>query len=38
LAKGDWPPIAAIVDEELAGEDHALVGFVPALPAPADAG
>jgi O-acetyl-ADP-ribose deacetylase (regulator of RNase III) len=25
LAKGDWPTIAAIIDEELTGEDHTLV-------------
>jgi len=25
LAKGDWNTIAAIIDEELAGEDHTLV-------------
>jgi len=30
LAKGDWATIAAIIDEELAGEDHTLVEFVPA--------
>jgi O-acetyl-ADP-ribose deacetylase (regulator of RNase III) len=30
LAKGDWPTIAAIIEEELAGEDHTLVEFVPA--------
>jgi O-acetyl-ADP-ribose deacetylase (regulator of RNase III) len=30
LAKGDWPTIAAIIDEELSGEDHTLVEFVPA--------
>ena len=30
LAKGDWPTIAAIIDEELAGEDHTLVEFAPA--------
>jgi len=29
LAKGDWGTIGAIIDEELAGEDHALVEFVP---------
>ena len=29
LAKGDWPTIAAIVDEELAGEDHTLVEYLP---------
>jgi O-acetyl-ADP-ribose deacetylase (regulator of RNase III) len=29
LAKGDWPTIAAIIEEELAGEDHTLVEFVP---------
>ena len=27
LAGGDWNRIAAIVDEELAGEDHTLVEF-----------
>jgi O-acetyl-ADP-ribose deacetylase (regulator of RNase III) len=31
LAKGDWAVIAAIIDEELAGEDHTLVEFVPAV-------
>jgi len=30
LAKGDWAMIAAIIEEELAGEDHTLVEFVPA--------
>ena len=25
LAKGDWQVISAIIDEELAGEDHTLV-------------
>lgn len=30
LAKGDWPTIAGIIDEELAGEDHTLVEFAPA--------
>ena len=30
LAKGDWSIIAPIIDEELAGEDHTLVEFVPA--------
>ena len=30
LAKGDWAVIAAIIDEELAGEDHTLVEFLPA--------
>ncbi len=30
LAKGDWTTIAAIIDQELAGEDHTLVEFVPA--------
>jgi O-acetyl-ADP-ribose deacetylase (regulator of RNase III) len=34
LARGDWATIAAIVDEELAGEDHTLVEF--ALPTPSD--
>lgn len=29
LARGDWPTIAAILDEELAGEDHTLVHFKP---------
>jgi O-acetyl-ADP-ribose deacetylase (regulator of RNase III) len=29
LAKGDWSVIAAIIEEELAGEDHTLVEFVP---------
>ncbi len=29
LAGGDWATIAAIIDEELAGEDHALVEFKP---------
>ena len=28
LAGGDWEVIAGIIDEELAGEDHALVEFV----------
>ncbi len=28
LAGGDWQIIAAIIDEELAGEDHTLVEFV----------
>lgn len=28
LAGGDWQVIAAIIDEELAGEDHTLVEFV----------
>lgn len=27
LARGDWGIIAAIIDEELAGEDHTLVEF-----------
>jgi O-acetyl-ADP-ribose deacetylase (regulator of RNase III) len=27
LAGGDWPRIAAIIDRELAGEDHTLVEF-----------
>jgi O-acetyl-ADP-ribose deacetylase (regulator of RNase III) len=27
LARGDWDAIAAIIDEELAGEDHTLVEF-----------
>ena len=30
LAKGDWATIAAIIDEELAAEDHTLVEFAPA--------
>jgi O-acetyl-ADP-ribose deacetylase (regulator of RNase III) len=30
LAKGNWATIAAIIEEELAGEDHTLVEFVPA--------
>ncbi len=29
LARGDWDRIAQIIDEELVGEDHALVEFVP---------
>jgi O-acetyl-ADP-ribose deacetylase (regulator of RNase III) len=29
LGGGDWKRIAAIVDEELAGEDHTLVQFAP---------
>ena len=29
LAKGDWSMIAAIIDEELAGEDHTLVEYEP---------
>lgn len=29
LAGGDWKKIAAIIDEELAGEDHTLVEFQP---------
>jgi O-acetyl-ADP-ribose deacetylase (regulator of RNase III) len=29
LAKGDWSTIAAILDEELAGEDHTLVEYEP---------
>jgi O-acetyl-ADP-ribose deacetylase (regulator of RNase III) len=29
LAKGDWCTIAAIIDEELAGENHTLVEFAP---------
>ena len=28
LAGGDWGAISAIIDEELAGEDHTLVEFV----------
>jgi O-acetyl-ADP-ribose deacetylase (regulator of RNase III) len=35
LAKGDWATIAAIIDKELAGEDHTLVEFVPAKDAAA---
>ena len=27
LAKGDWNTIAAIINEELAGEDHTLVEY-----------
>ena len=27
LAGGDWPTIAAIIEEELAGEDHTLVEY-----------
>lgn len=30
LARGDWSVISKIIDEELAGEDHTLVEFVPA--------
>jgi O-acetyl-ADP-ribose deacetylase (regulator of RNase III) len=30
LAKGDWAVIAAIIDEELAGEDHTFVEYVAA--------
>jgi O-acetyl-ADP-ribose deacetylase (regulator of RNase III) len=30
LAKGDWKVISAIIDEELADEDHTLVEFVAA--------
>jgi O-acetyl-ADP-ribose deacetylase (regulator of RNase III) len=37
LAGGDWSVISAIIDEELAGEAHTLVEFVPATRAPADA-
>jgi O-acetyl-ADP-ribose deacetylase (regulator of RNase III) len=29
LARGDWDVIAAIIDEELAAEDHTLVEFTP---------
>lgn len=29
LAKGDWDLISQIIDEELEGEDHTLVEFVP---------
>ncbi|MBO0764105.1 MAG: phosphatase [Hyphomicrobiaceae bacterium] len=29
LAKGDWSTIAAILEEELAGEDHTLVEYQP---------
>jgi O-acetyl-ADP-ribose deacetylase (regulator of RNase III) len=29
LAGGDWSRIAPIIDEELAGEDHTLVEYVP---------
>ena len=29
LAKGDWSTIAAILDEELAGEGHTLVEYEP---------
>ena len=29
LGGGDWPTIEAIIDEELAGEDHTLVEFSP---------
>jgi O-acetyl-ADP-ribose deacetylase (regulator of RNase III) len=29
LAKGDWSIISAIIDEELAGEDHTLVEYEP---------
>lgn len=29
LARGDWTTISAILDEELAGEDHTLVHFKP---------
>ena len=32
LAGGDWPRIAQIIDEELAGEDHTVVEFEPAVP------
>lgn len=30
LAGGDWAIIAAIIDEELSGENHTLVYFEPA--------
>lgn len=30
LAKGDWNTIAAIIEQELADEDHTLVEFLPA--------
>jgi O-acetyl-ADP-ribose deacetylase (regulator of RNase III) len=29
LAHGDWNVLSAIIEEELAGEDHTLVEFVP---------
>lgn len=29
LAKGDWNTISQIIEDELAGEDHTLVEFVP---------
>ena len=29
LTKGDWDVIAEIIDEELAGEDHTVVDYVP---------
>ena len=29
MAKGDWPTIAKIIEEELAGENHALVEYEP---------
>jgi len=29
LARGDWSIIAPMIDEELAGEDHTLVEYVP---------
>ena len=29
LAKGDWAKISAIIDQQLAGEDHTLVEFAP---------
>ena len=35
LAKGDWATIAAIIDDELAGEDHTLVEYAPAPEGPA---
>jgi O-acetyl-ADP-ribose deacetylase (regulator of RNase III) len=36
LAGGDWPRIAGIIDEELSGEDHALVEFVAPAAEPRD--
>lgn len=32
LARGDWNIIAAIIEEELVGEDHTLVRYRPAAP------
>jgi hypothetical protein len=29
LAKGDWGRLSGIIEEELAGEDHALVEYEP---------